>query len=114
MLPYINRRNKLKSDRAQFSSDYSSCKHCVLKTDDNIVHVLFVCQFSEDKRREHYDSIRRICPNGMTNSFFLMNYIERCNFLLSAFGCEYIVEWNDIYTIFLDFMYTMYHNHVQI
>ena len=91
-------------------TDDRKCQICNMNEDQSIQHVLFRCSNNivVDTRKEWYNQLENVIPEGMKASFFDMSDDDRTVFILSGFNSEYIPEFIDIYIVFMEYVCKLY------
>ena len=81
-----------------------------MNEDQSIQYVLFRCSNNivVDTRKEWYNQLENVIPEGMKASFFDMSDDDRTVFILSGFNSEYIPEFIDIYIVFMEYVCKLY------
>ena len=83
------------------------CKYCNDHNMSSLPHILFECKSVSGIRNELLCKIA-LQNNNLIESMAKMDTYSKCKLLLNGFYCEYISEWNSIYTETLAFVTLVY------
>ena len=90
------------------------CPLCHNHSLESIQHILFDCPHSENVRNNLWSVVLEACPRALALELKNMTIPSKTSFVLNAFNCNIVREWNQLYTNLCVFIYTLYTNHYRI
>jgi hypothetical protein len=101
-------QNCLKCVTSHYDKSSPVCTLCDTIEIEDICHLLFKCPRFNDIRNAKWKHVQDTAPLAMTMELDKMSAERRTVFILSGFQCDYVEEWNTLYTSVADFCYDMY------
>ena len=90
-----------------------TCPHCTSGQIQSVSHLLFECIHPDilNEREKWLQRVHSILPPAMLVSLGGLDNEAKTTFILSGLGQKYMHEWEDGYTVLLDFIAYMYYIH---
>ena len=98
----------IRSHVAMYTKSSPVCILCPQNSPETTEHFLFDCDHFDRIRGELWQSVHRVLPAAMQEELHNMSSLQKAEFLLSGFGCQFVPEWSDVYIQVCKFCYTMY------
>ena len=87
------------------------CPLCTMFKNDRIEHILFECSSEAIVRTALWNKVLQACPGVLATEINSMDVSSKVKFILNAFKCEYIPEWENVYTEMCNFIYGVYNQY---
>ena len=114
LMRLIAGQSSLKAHEYRYNdAEDKSCPHCDLQQIQSVSHLLFECTHPNilHQRDKWLEKIHSILPPAMLVSIGGLGSVEKTAFILSGLGPKYVNEWEDGYTVLVDFIAYMYYTH---
>ena len=89
------------------------CRRCQLFCVENVEHILFDCTATNMRRQDRWNFVKLKSIPNLIDGIERMASEDKVMFILNAFNCEYVPDWEVTYTAILNFVNNMYENHVR-
>ena len=86
------------------------CNLCGEYDDEFVAHHMFVCKYDHliRERLRLWKSVQDSGPRNLVTHMEMLNPLDRLQFILAGFNCQFMPEWSDLYQSLCKFTYNMY------
>ena len=104
----LHGQNALNEVIARFNKGDPKCTLCESQSVENVKHLLFECSGLDDVRLPLWNNVMDSAPQGMRDSLENEDAYSRAIFIISAMSSDFVPEWSELYSAFLNYCYTLY------
>ena len=90
------------------------CRKCNIHCEETVVHILFECPTSVSYRMKKWESVKQESLHNLINSMEQMSNVQKTYLMLNAFNAFYVKEWSVTYDAILDYVFSVYYNHINV